>query len=123
MSMVTFSWPQPVTGPFRRALGLISPSSLTPNQAPNSEALVSARRGVFAVETSVAQRPGILAEVPDVDDQHASADLQHPRDLAHGSLAFAGVVDVVQSHAGEHDVEAGIVERQLACVGGLHLDA
>jgi hypothetical protein len=61
--------------------------------------------------------------VPDVDDQHASADLQHPRDLARGDLALAGVVDVVQRHAGEHDVEAGVVERKLACVGGLHLDA
>jgi hypothetical protein len=29
----------------------------------------------------------------------------------------------VQRRAGEHDVKAGIVERQLACVGGQHLDA
>ena len=63
--------------------------------------LYAARCVVLAVETTVAQRPGVRPEVSDVDDQHAAADFRHPR--VHGAAQDAQLFaqgDVLQDKVG-----------------------
>src|SRR5262249_52540751 len=75
-------------------------------QEPGDDSLDAPR-----IEAGLAQGGGVSPRVAHVHDQHASAGPEDPRDLAHGGLPLAGIVDVVQRHAREDDVEARVVER------------
>ena len=61
--------------------------------------------------------------MPDVVDDRPSARPEHAADFANRPRAVAGLVEVVDRRARHDDVEGAVVERQLAHVRGLDLDA
>src|SRR5918993_501945 len=69
-----------------------------------------------------AELPGVRGGVRQVDEDDSATGLQDPDDLPHGPTAIVSAGDVVHHEAGDHDIERGVGERQLARVGAVDAD-
>src|SRR3546814_15819155 len=59
----------------------------------------------------------------DIDQQQPSARLEYAHDFDQRTLPLVASCDVMQCPAGDHDIEAAGIERQVARIGCTDLDA
>src|SRR3546814_11720323 len=66
---------------------------------------------------ALAQDRGVLMAMADIDQQQPSTRLEYAHDFDQRTLPLVASCDVMQCPAGDHDIEAAGIERQVARIG------